>query len=60
MAEFGGGGHPTAASATIREASLEVVEERVRNLLNASVKAGKVAFGYHDPSRHLCPAGYFD
>jgi len=43
MAEFGGGGHPTAASATIKEASLEIIEERVRTLLNASVKPGKVA-----------------
>jgi tRNA nucleotidyltransferase (CCA-adding enzyme) len=43
MAEFGGGGHPTAASATIKEASLEVVEEKLRNLLNAYVQPGKVA-----------------
>ncbi|MCX5719821.1 MAG: DHHA1 domain-containing protein, partial [Nitrospirae bacterium] len=28
MKEFGGGGHPTAAAATIKEASLEVIEER--------------------------------
>jgi tRNA nucleotidyltransferase (CCA-adding enzyme) len=43
MKEFGGGGHPTAASATIKEASLEVVEDRVRELLNTHVKMGKVA-----------------
>jgi tRNA nucleotidyltransferase (CCA-adding enzyme) len=43
MKEFGGGGHPTAASATIREASLEVVADRIRELLNVHVKTGKVA-----------------
>jgi len=43
MKEFGGGGHPTAASATIREASLEVVADRLRALLNVHVKPGKVA-----------------
>jgi tRNA nucleotidyltransferase (CCA-adding enzyme) len=43
MKEFGGGGHPTAASATIKEASLEVVEERLINMLDSSVKPGKVA-----------------
>ncbi len=43
MAEFGGGGHPTAASATIKEASLEIIEERILNILNASVQPGKVA-----------------
>ncbi|MDA8105945.1 MAG: CBS domain-containing protein [Nitrospiraceae bacterium] len=43
MKEFGGGGHPTAASATIKEASLEVVADRIRELLKAHVKMGKVA-----------------
>jgi len=43
MKEFGGGGHPTAASATIKEASLEVVEERLKELLYKNVKPGKVA-----------------
>lgn len=43
MTEFGGGGHPTAASATIKEASLEVIEESLTTLLNANVKPGKVA-----------------
>jgi tRNA nucleotidyltransferase (CCA-adding enzyme) len=43
MKEFGGGGHPTAASATIKEASLEVVEERLKELLYKHVKPGKVA-----------------
>lgn len=42
MKEFGGG-HPTAASATIKEASLEVVEERLIDMLDSSVKPGKVA-----------------
>jgi tRNA nucleotidyltransferase (CCA-adding enzyme) len=43
MLEFGGGGHPTAASATIKESSLEVVEERLIDILNRNVKPGKVA-----------------
>ncbi len=42
MGEFGGGGHPTAASATIKEASLEVVEERLTDMLTGYVKPGKV------------------
>ncbi len=41
--EFGGGGHPTAAAATSREASLEVVAEKVVALLSRLVKPGKTA-----------------
>ena len=41
--EFGGGGHPGAASATIKEASLEVVAETIVNRLNTCVKPGKTA-----------------
>jgi tRNA nucleotidyltransferase (CCA-adding enzyme) len=43
MQEFGGGGHPTAASATIKEASLELIEEGLWEMLKMSVKPGKVA-----------------
>jgi tRNA nucleotidyltransferase (CCA-adding enzyme) len=43
LREFGGGGHPTAASATIKEASTEVVEDRVAYMLPGHVKPGKVA-----------------
>jgi tRNA nucleotidyltransferase (CCA-adding enzyme) len=43
MGEFGGGGHPTAASATIKEASLEIVEERLTDMLTGYVKPSKVA-----------------
>jgi tRNA nucleotidyltransferase (CCA-adding enzyme) len=43
MGEFEGGGHPTAASATIREASLEVVAEKIVNLLSRYIKPGKTA-----------------
>lgn len=43
MKDFGGGGHPSAASATIKEASVEVVEERLRHLLAEQVKPGKTA-----------------
>jgi tRNA nucleotidyltransferase (CCA-adding enzyme) len=41
--EFGGGGHPSAAAATIKEASLEIVADRVKVLLPLHVKPGKVA-----------------
>jgi tRNA nucleotidyltransferase (CCA-adding enzyme) len=43
MREFGGGGHPTAAAATIKEASLELVEERLTEQLHKYIKPGKVA-----------------
>lgn len=43
LKEFGGGGHPTAASATIKEASVEVVADRVTSLFSKYVKPGKVA-----------------
>ena len=43
MKEFDGGGHPTAASATIREASLEVVAEKIVTLLPQYIKPGKTA-----------------
>lgn len=41
--EFGGGGHPTAASATIKGDSLEVTEERLIDIINTHIKPGKVA-----------------
>lgn len=41
--EFGGGGHPAAASATVREASLEIVAETIKGLLPKYVKPGKIA-----------------
>lgn len=43
MKSFGGGGHPAAASATVKEASLEVVEDKIRSLIKKSVKLGKTA-----------------
>ncbi|MBM4129172.1 MAG: CBS domain-containing protein, partial [Nitrospira sp.] len=43
MRAFGGGGHPTAASATVKEASLELVEEKLIGLLHQSVKPVKIA-----------------
>lgn len=43
MREFGGGGHPTAASATIKEASIEIAAEKITALLSKYVKAGKTA-----------------
>lgn len=43
MKEFGGGGHPTAASSTIKESSLEVIEEKLTGIINMNIKPGKVA-----------------
>ncbi len=43
MEEFGGGGHPTAASATIKEASLEMLDEKLAKVILKDVKPGKVA-----------------
>jgi tRNA nucleotidyltransferase (CCA-adding enzyme) len=40
---FGGGGHPAAASATISEASLEVVAEKIVDKLSKLVRPGKTA-----------------
>lgn len=40
---FGGGGHHSAASATVTEAPLEVVEEEVKKLLKSSIRHGKSA-----------------
>lgn len=43
LSDFGGGGHPTAGSATIREASLDVAADRLRSLLPRYVRPGKKA-----------------
>lgn len=43
MEEFGGGGHPAAASATIKEASLEALEDRLTRIISENVKPDKVA-----------------
>lgn len=43
MKHFGGGGHPNAASATIREASLEVVEDQIWKILQSSIRQGRNA-----------------
>jgi tRNA nucleotidyltransferase (CCA-adding enzyme) len=43
LKEFGGGGHRSAASATIKEASLEVVAEKVVDKLSVYVKPAKTA-----------------
>ena len=40
---FGGGGHPSASSAIIKEVPLEVVEEQVKVLLHSYIKHGKTA-----------------
>ena len=43
MREFDGGGHPAAASATIKEASLDIVTERLGKVILENVKPTKVA-----------------
>ena len=43
MKGFGGGGHPTAASATVKEATLEGVEDSLVEIINENVKPGKTA-----------------
>ncbi|HBR22329.1 MAG TPA: hypothetical protein DD713_07190 [Nitrospiraceae bacterium] len=43
MREFNGGGHSTAAAATVKEESLEIIEERLTRVILDNVKPGKVA-----------------
>jgi len=43
LKEFGGGGHRSAASANMREGSLEVVAEKIVDKLSEYVKPGKTA-----------------
>lgn len=42
LSEFGGGGHPAAASATIKDMPFEIVEERLESSLKRHVKPMKV------------------
>ncbi len=43
MQSFGGGGHPQAASAIVKEASLEEIEDRLLNVLNEKIRPAKTA-----------------
>lgn len=43
MKAFGGGGHPSAASAIVKEIPLEVVEDEVKRVVASSVRHGKSA-----------------
>lgn len=43
LSEFGGGGHPTAASATIKDIPFDILEERLVELLNKYVRPLKLA-----------------
>ncbi|MFC1549585.1 CBS domain-containing protein [Nitrospirota bacterium] len=43
LTTFGGGGHPTAASATVQETPLAILEEQVLEKLKESVKPGRFA-----------------
>jgi len=40
---FNGGGHPTAASAVVKDTSLEKTEEKLVNILNKKIKPAKTA-----------------
>jgi tRNA nucleotidyltransferase (CCA-adding enzyme) len=43
LRRFGGGGHPTAAAATLKEMPLELLEEELRAVLEDVAKPGKFA-----------------
>lgn len=43
LEEFGGGGHPMAASATIKEIPLEILEERLASVISEVIKPGRFA-----------------
>lgn len=43
MRNFGGGGHPLAAAATVKDSSLELVEDELKRLLVSSVRPAKNA-----------------
>lgn len=43
MREFGGGGHPTAASATLREPLPEAIEEKLEKIIRDNVRPEKTA-----------------
>lgn len=43
LAEFGGGGHPSASSATIKDTPFEIIEERLIAALKKYIKPMKVA-----------------
>jgi tRNA nucleotidyltransferase (CCA-adding enzyme) len=43
LEKFGGGGHPTAASATVKEQPLEILEEEVAEAIRATVRPMIVA-----------------
>ncbi len=43
MRELGGGGHPSAASASVKDISPEPLEERVKELLKKAVRSTKTA-----------------
>ncbi|MFN3396183.1 MAG: CBS domain-containing protein, partial [Thermodesulfovibrionales bacterium] len=43
MRELGGGGHPSAASASVKGLPLEILEERVRDLVRSAIRSTKTA-----------------
>ena len=43
LEEFGGGGHPTAASATVLEQPLELLEEAIKESIHRKIRPGNTA-----------------
>lgn len=43
LGHFGGGGHPTAAAATLKEQPLELLEDHLREIIGKSARPGKLA-----------------
>lgn len=43
LREFGGGGHPSAASASVKSATPELLEERIKDLIKTAIRPTKIA-----------------
>lgn len=43
MKELGGGGHPAAASATVKDVSVEIIEEELEKIISRHVRPEKIA-----------------
>ena len=47
VSEFGGGGHPTAAAATIHNMTLSQVEQKLLEVLHSKIKPVKISKGFY-------------